>query len=274
MSLIDDALKRARDQDKAARARTSAPAAGSSTKDPWEYAPLPDRGRRQVPWPAAVLVILAAAVAGVLLFRPASRPVQAPVDHARPRVVRAAPLDAGPLDSGPGASAPTPAVPSARDAGESLPSSQTAAEASIAAAPPGSFTGTAAAVPSRADARVGESREIRRPPDAASLLPIASASASPRIRGSETVIFAKEASSPLRPAERASAGRTYVGSLVAPGGGRVELGGIVFSESPAALLNGRVLPVGGVVEGLTVARIEENRVELQGDGITVFLSLR
>jgi hypothetical protein len=78
-----------------------------------------------------------------------------------------------------------------------------------------------------------------------------------------------------RPAGQAVDGRTYVGAVVAPNGIRVELGGIVYSETNAsALLNGRILPVGGVVEGLTIISIDENRVELSGDGVTIHLALR
>jgi hypothetical protein len=103
------------------------------------------------------------------------------------------------------------------------------------------------------------------------------ASASPRVaapaRSSRTLLSGDD-----RPAERqrppAAAARTYVGSLVAPGGARIELGGIVFSESPVALLNGRVLSVGGFIEGLRIVAIEENRVELSGEGFTAFLTLK
>jgi len=78
-----------------------------------------------------------------------------------------------------------------------------------------------------------------------------------------------------RPAGQAIDGRTYVGAVVAPNGMRVELGGIVYSETNAsALLNGRILPVGAVVEGLAITAIEENRVELSGDGVTIHLALR
>jgi len=41
-----------------------------------------------------------------------------------------------------------------------------------------------------------------------------------------------------------------------------------------ALINGRVVPVGGIVDGLTVASIEEGRIELVGDGVHVYLNLR
>jgi len=41
-----------------------------------------------------------------------------------------------------------------------------------------------------------------------------------------------------------------------------------------AVLNGRVLPVGGIVEGYTVARILPDRVELEADGARVLVTLR
>jgi hypothetical protein len=80
-----------------------------------------------------------------------------------------------------------------------------------------------------------------------------------------------------RPAPTAPAGppaRTSVGTYTAPSGGRIDLGGIVFSTTPVALINGRVVGVGAVVEGLTVVTIEENRVELSGEGAHVWLNLR
>jgi len=78
-----------------------------------------------------------------------------------------------------------------------------------------------------------------------------------------------------RPASRAVDGGTYIGAVIAPDGARVELGGIVYSETNAsALLNGRILPVGAVVEGMTITSIEENRVELSADGMTIHIALR
>ncbi len=77
-----------------------------------------------------------------------------------------------------------------------------------------------------------------------------------------------------RPATNAQ-GRSYSGELPLAGGGKITLDGIVFSEtSPVAVLNGRVLPVGGIVEGYTVARILPDRVELEADGARVLVTLR
>ncbi len=70
-------------------------------------------------------------------------------------------------------------------------------------------------------------------------------------------------------------GRSYLGEMPLAGGGKITLDGIVFSEvSPVAVLNGRVLPVGGFVEGYTVVQILPDRVELEADGARVFLTLR
>jgi hypothetical protein len=82
------------------------------------------------------------------------------------------------------------------------------------------------------------------------------------------------------PAEsRASGGladsKTYIGEVNVPGGGKIELGGIVYSESsPVALINGKVLPPGGVVEEFTIVSIKPDRIELNGRGVTIFLTLK
>jgi hypothetical protein len=70
-------------------------------------------------------------------------------------------------------------------------------------------------------------------------------------------------------------GRTYIGEVTVPEGGKIELGGIVYSESnPVALVNGKVLPPGGVVEEFTIVSIKPDRVELNGRGVTIFVTLK
>lgn len=74
---------------------------------------------------------------------------------------------------------------------------------------------------------------------------------------------------------RLVSGKTYAGSVTLPEGARIELGGIVWSETePRALLNDRVLGVGAYVEGFTVGSIETERVELRKDDLTIFLSVK
>lgn len=69
-------------------------------------------------------------------------------------------------------------------------------------------------------------------------------------------------------------GRTYVGEVAAPGGGAVKLSGIAFSETnPVAVLNGQVVSPGAIVEGMTVLEIQADHVKLRGGGATVLLKL-
>jgi hypothetical protein len=70
-------------------------------------------------------------------------------------------------------------------------------------------------------------------------------------------------------------GKTYAGAVNLPGGAKIELGGIVWSETePRALLNDRIAAVGAFVEGFSLTKIEENRVVLEKDGVTIYISVR
>lgn len=243
MSLIDEALKRARDQkppEAAAAATRPRP-----TPDPWAYAPLP-HARRRLGGRGSVIAgsigaIAAVAAAGVWLARSGGLP--AGLDR-RPEAPRAA--ASGKPSSPPpvAASAPAPAL--------SRPAAGRPGSPEAAATKPGAERAGPARPPApRRNA----------PAPAAPAAAAGTAEVAPQLLP--------------QPASRAFDGRTYVGALVAPNGSRVELGGIVYSETNAsALLNGRILPVGGVVEGLTVSAIEEDRIELTGDGVTVHLTLR
>jgi hypothetical protein len=78
-----------------------------------------------------------------------------------------------------------------------------------------------------------------------------------------------------RPAPLAMDTKTYVGEVTAPDGAKIELGGIVYSETnPVALINGKVLGPGAMVEEFTIVSIQPDRVELRGRGITMFLALK
>jgi type II secretory pathway component PulC len=69
--------------------------------------------------------------------------------------------------------------------------------------------------------------------------------------------------------------RTYAGSVTLPGGEKIELGGIAWSEEePRALLNDRVVGVGGYVDGYSVSKIETDRVVLEKDGATIVLTVK
>src|SRR5262249_36977633 len=70
-------------------------------------------------------------------------------------------------------------------------------------------------------------------------------------------------------------GRVFVGEVAVPDGGRIALEGIVYSETnPVALINGKVLPPGSVVEEFTIIAIQPDRVALNGRGVTIYLALK
>ena len=85
---------------------------------------------------------------------------------------------------------------------------------------------------------------------------------------------APPSTAPDRPAALVN-GKTYVGSVTLPGGARIELGGIVYSESnPTALVNGKIVGPGAVIEGFLIQRIDENRVEVSNSaGLTIYIAL-
>jgi hypothetical protein len=69
-------------------------------------------------------------------------------------------------------------------------------------------------------------------------------------------------------------GRAYSREVSLPGGGKLALSGIAYSEhQPVAVINGKVVGPGEVVSEFTVARILTDRVELRGHGVSIFLRL-
>ena len=70
-------------------------------------------------------------------------------------------------------------------------------------------------------------------------------------------------------------GKTYSGEILLAGGAKITLDGIVYSDdNPVALINGLVLGPGTTIEGMTIARIEADRVVLEGHGVTVSLAVK
>ena len=139
----------------------------------------------------------------------------------------------------------------------------------------------AAAAPTAPQARA----EVVVPTRAEALAPTplanAAASAAPtRPRPTRVAIPKTEDVSPLvvevpPPPSILKDGQTYTGVVVLPDGSRIELGGIVWSEEePRALLNERIVATDAYVGGFTVARIEENRVALVRDGMTIYIKVK
>ncbi len=76
-------------------------------------------------------------------------------------------------------------------------------------------------------------------------------------------------SSPLEP------GATYLRRVRTTDGSVAELGGIAYSETrPIAVINGSVVSNGDFIAGFTVIAVEPERVELEADGVRIFLALR
>ncbi len=69
---------------------------------------------------------------------------------------------------------------------------------------------------------------------------------------------------------------TYVREALLPGGaGKLELGGIAWSEDrPFALINGRVVGPGDQIEAFMVVQVQPKRVELRGEGGSFYLQLK
>ncbi len=92
----------------------------------------------------------------------------------------------------------------------------------------------------------------------------------------ETEAVKPAAPTPVPRAPQAVAdGKTYAGFVILPGGARIELGGIVWSETePRALLNDRIAAVGAFIEGYSLTKIEQSRVALEKDGVTIYVSVK
>ena len=262
MSLIDEALKRAREQTTPPDPAGGPPAV--PPEDPWSYAPLPDRrrvGRELGPLAAVAGGIVLLGGAAWFLWRPGAPETRRPAPAPAGMTARSAQENARPSDS---AAAPAAPVAPARE-------------------------GATRGGPTRADGSasgIGQPQE-RAPRDgrggASPPLPvvlsagIASESPRPAAANRSRTLLPTEGQGPAERRSSAGGGKAHSGSFVAQDGTRIELGGIVFSETnPVALINGRVLPVGGVVGSMTIVAITESRVELAGDGAGshVFLSLR
>lgn len=246
MSLIDEALKRA-------QAAQNDPARGGLPAH--APLPLPDRSRaqsRQAVRTLFLVLLPAVLLAGVVAVL-ARRSDEAAQD--RERAAAAAPT-----------APPTVHLPET-EAPERDPAGSLAAPAPIDA----DLTWQA---PSRAH-RDPTPRDVfeepvaaPRPPtrDPVSIVPVEAAA--PMVASASPMIVQSE--QPRRPAAR---GKPVVRETVLASGARIVLDGIVFSEeSPAAVINGRVVSAGSFVDGVEVVRIRQDRVELK-DGATIIVVL-
>jgi hypothetical protein len=242
VSLIDEALKRAEME----AARRDGLRTGAS---PWVMESRPRRGRGWILAGVAVVVLAAAAGAFLWLAR-GSASVEKPggpaARGASPDSRAGKPQSAIAMDT---VEVPTPpAVIKPRDPGHAA--IEKALPKTEQLPPP------TAAVPAAA----GPARKSEAP-------------------GAQPAPAAERRSSSPPPESKAprglANGRTYVGEVSIPDGGKIALEGIVFSETnPVALINGKVLPPGAVVEEFTISSIQPDRVEFKGRGITIFVALK
>ncbi|HEX3556778.1 MAG TPA: hypothetical protein VIA62_26445 [Thermoanaerobaculia bacterium] len=272
MSLISDALKKARQE--AARQdalRPSLPYA-VGTVDP------PERRRPYVPVLAGLGAgcVLAALVFGIVYLggwgpfarpakpavqvaevsSPAATPAPAPVTAAPPPPVieeKSRPVPPEP--------APTPAPRAAK-----TPEVQLRPAPPVQAAPP-----------------VPEKPAVRPEPSPAPPIPAEEARLAPPPAPTPAPAPVPTVAGPIRaPAPPAAAdstglaeGKAYVGEVPVPGGGVVKLNGIAYSpEHPIAVLDGRAVAPGEVIQGFTVVEIQADHVTLQGHGARVSVSLK
>lgn len=249
MSLISDALKKARQE--AARQdslRQGMPYAVGSVDSS-------DRRRTLVPLLAGLAVgaVLAGGTAGFVYFsnrEPAPTEEVQVVEVAPPAVVEEVPET---TPAAPEVTAP-PVVPT-------LPPVVSAPPPTVTA-PPERTPETAAPVPPPV-AQPQPEPEIRLEPSQPSAVP-----------QPEEPSPVQEEPVPVAPPP-ARENRSFVEAVPVPGGGTLRLNGIAFSSvSPVAVIDGKVVGPGEVVQGFTVVEIQQNRVKLEGHGETVYVSLK
>lgn len=240
MSLINEALKRARDE----AVRREASNRGIP------LAPMVPTGEHNRWFPITVLVLAVALVVSLVVVvnlsskltggtpatltedLPRSEPaVHAYMDSTMPHAAEA-----------PGNS-PPPTTPESVPAGDDSGASATAALPSPALPPPN---------------------------------PKASATSEPKILDAppQAPVPPKQANSPAKQATGPEA-RVFVLQAKLESGQSVDLGGIAWSEAgPYALLNGRVVGVGDSVHGYRVSKIDPGQVTLERDNDRVILRLK
>lgn len=239
MSLIDEALKRARQE--AAR-QDSAQAEGRYARVP-VYAP-PQRSSRAWLLPVVLAGCLAVGIGvGIMLSRRGAAPAAPPpavveqrVDPRPPRTVTDVPRTAtDEPDTAPQAAPP-----------------QIVEERPVPVAP-------RAAAPAPPALRPEPVQEEAPAPSS----PAPAPTPAPPAAGPEISLPATPPAS------------TYDREMPLPDGGTLRLNGIAFSGQPVALFGDKVVAPGESINGFTVVEIEPKRVKLQGrDGATVYVRLR
>jgi hypothetical protein len=242
MSLIDEALKRAELE----AARRDGLHRGTS---PWILEKQTKKRRRWIPL-AVITVTLAVAAGGVVWLsrRPAAIPdsrIPVPAGPAESKIQNPkSKIEMETVEVAPPPKSQSLRAPAAGQAEPKAEKADSSPPRSSSAAAEGSHPKSATAAPAHS-----------------------SSPAEPRSGGPAT--------KPNPPARGPVDGRTFAGEVQLPEGGKIALEGIVYSETnPVALINGKVLPPGGVVEEFSIVSIREDRVELRKQGLTIFITLK
>jgi hypothetical protein len=247
LSLIDEALKRAREQ----AARQDAAKRDAQYRQVPAWAP-PSRRSVSPAVIGGVIAFCAAAGLGVGLY------LGRPHKPAEPEAAMAAMT----------AASPTPADSPAEPAGP-LPARVEESPAAPAEATPQLPDET------RTEART-ETRTTPEPAaetPAAPEAPAAPATPAPVTVPVDTSPTPEPTATPPEPAPAPEV-RNYVREMPLPDGGSLRLDGVAFSSSqPVAVINGRVVGKGEAIEGFTVTLIESKHVVLSRAGLTVHLTL-
>jgi hypothetical protein len=279
MSLISEALRKARQE----AARQEALKSGSAY--PFLVEPAPDRGKTRNYLIFGLLAVLLAAglgAAGAVWLMSGRVEVERAGRTAASEVVAEAP-PAEPvtvIEETPGSLPAGPEVPQA-DVPEPEPLPEAAdpepSPSQISSEPP------ARPVAPPADPRLTERpiqlREPAPPAEAPVSDPVLPAPVPVQPAPAAPAPATAQTPQPSGPTEAAVAaglenGKTFVREIPVPGGGTLRLNGIAFSENPVALFTDKVVAPGEEVQGFKVSKVEAGRVELQGHGVTVYVTVK
>jgi outer membrane biosynthesis protein TonB len=272
MSLIDEALKRARQE--AARQDAAA------REDRYKQVPVipglrsrPTRSRLPLVLSAVVTACLAAGIAiGMGLSRDDSRDDGIPEET---RVAQAAP-ETRVAEVPQVQPAPPPVPPTAPVLEEEVEEAPEPTAPPIQEAPAAPVPPDPAEEAARIAAQRAAQREIQLPPAQPeprieiqpSRPPVEEPSIGPAVPA--PVVPAQPA--PAAPADESGTVRTFQREMPVQGG-TLRLNGIAFSDQPVALFDDKVLAPGESIAGYKVVAIEPKRVQLEGPGGVVFVEL-
>lgn len=238
MSLIDEALRRAREE----AARQDAAKRDAQYRQVPSYAP-PQRSGISPALIGAIVALCIVAGIGIGVFLGRDRPD----GKVEPEAVEA--------------SAPaSPVLPSEEQPSRPISVAEEIPEPTAEPAP--TPTPTPEEQPVRQEVPVAEAEPLEPPPV-------------PDPAPTPEVVPETPAPAPEPTPAPAPEVRSYVREVPLPDGGTLRLNGIAFSATqPVALINDKVLAKGESYQGFIVADIQANMVELRGNGMTVRVSLK